>query len=436
MKKVIAFSTAFFLLLSGPAVFAQMPLAVPAGAPAPVSFERIGIVAAMHGKVELKTPGQIGRIASSGQPIFMKDEVKTDAGGHLQILLLDETVFTIGPNSSITIDEFVYDPKSHGGEIRASIAKGVFRYVSGKIAAKNSKSVSMKLPTSTIGFRGTIVGGAVGDGGQGLVALLGPGDNNDAGVQNGSFSIDGQGGDHQDVNRTGFGVEVGANGGLSGVFQLSDSQLNGLTSGLSPSGNQGGDGSGSLGGGSVTDQSGETGAITGQNTGLVNGLNGLLNSNNDTSNTAAQDAAASSERSEAIANGVTTAEQLSRITTGQYHYSGTGAFTETVSGNGTVQAAINIDFGAKTIGGGNSFVSINSTNITGSKNIATHSFTEATGGQAVFTDVSGSFNTTIKLQNSGGVIANSASIQENYTGSPYSGNGVVSAPRTPGNVAT
>ncbi len=79
-----------------------------------------------------------------------------------QILLLDETVFTIGPNSTIIIDKFVYDPKSQKGEIKASITQGVFRYVSGKIAAKNPDSVKVKLPTASIGFRGTIVGGSVG----------------------------------------------------------------------------------------------------------------------------------------------------------------------------------------------------------------------------------------------------------------------------------
>ena len=246
MKKIIASFTAFLLLCSAPAVFAQMPVPMTA-AVIPAGLERIGVVAATQGKVELKMPGQVGRIAQSGQPIFMGEMVNTDEKGHLQILLLDETVFTIGPNSAITIDEFVYDPKTSSGEIKASVAKGVFRYVSGKIAIKNPNKVTVKLPTTTLGFRGTIVGGSVGTNGQGIVGLLGPGGNNDAGARTGSFTIEG-GGDQQSVDRTGFGVEIGENGGLSDVFQLSEDQVNGLTGGLGTGGQGGGGGGGDNGG--------------------------------------------------------------------------------------------------------------------------------------------------------------------------------------------
>ena len=93
MKKTLACFLSFFLILSTPSVVAQMPLGAP-GIPAlaPV-FEKIGVVAAAHGTVELTTPGQVGRIAQSGQAVFMGDEITTDEKGHLQILFLDQTVF-------------------------------------------------------------------------------------------------------------------------------------------------------------------------------------------------------------------------------------------------------------------------------------------------------------------------------------------------------
>ena len=176
MKKALVSLVVLSLIFSGPAAFAQMPVGVSGIVPAAsVSFEKVGVVAAAQGRVELTMPGQAGRVVQSGEPVFIGEEVKTDAKGHLQILLLDETVFTIGPNSSILIDKFVYDPKSHAGEIRASITKGVFRYVSGKIAAKKSANVSMKLPAATIGFRGTIVGGSLGESGQGDRGAFGSG---------------------------------------------------------------------------------------------------------------------------------------------------------------------------------------------------------------------------------------------------------------------
>jgi hypothetical protein len=276
MKKAIAFFSAFFLMCFAPAVSAQMPLGAPAVPSPAITLEQIGVVAAAQGKVELKAPGQVGRIAQSGQAVYIGDEVMTDDQGRLQILLLDETVFTIGPNSSIVIDQFVYDPKNHSGEIKASVTKGVFRYVSGKIAAKNPNVVKVRLPTATLGFRGTIVGGSIGADGQGLTGLLGPGNNNDAGAQNGSFSIDGDNGDHQDVNQSGFGVQIGAGGSLSNVFQLSNDQVNGLTGGLGGGGQGGGDqggGSGDEGGlggdTNMGDLSGENNSLTGNNLDLT-----------------------------------------------------------------------------------------------------------------------------------------------------------------------
>lgn len=371
MKKVVASFAAFLLVFSTPTLFAQIPLGVPVTAGISQDLTRIGVVAAAGGKVELTTPGQVGRIAQSGQAIFMGDEVKTDAAGHLQILLLDETVFTIGPNSTIIIDKFVYDPASHRGEIKASITKGVFRYVSGKIAANDPDSVKVKLPTATIGFRGTIVGGSVGADGQGLAALLGPGINNDAGAQNGSFTIEGAGGDQQNVNRTGFGVEVGANGGLSGVFQLSDEQINGLTGGLGGGqgnggqdnggqggGNQGGgDSGGGLGGGlggntDMGNLSGENTVLAGGNVTLIDGLDSIGDSLNNASILGAQNARNDSQN--VIQNGRTKTADLAGLS-GIYSYSGSGAFYTTVSGGspvaiaGTVSASWNLNFNTQAL---------------------------------------------------------------------------------------
>jgi len=471
MKKVAAFFAALFLTFSVPTipvVPAQMaalgPVAVTTSAPVPMpvavvspTLDRIGVVAAAGGKVELTTPGQAGRIAQSGQAIFLGDEVKTDAEGHLQILLLDETVFTIGPNSSIIIDKFVYDPKSHSGEIRANVAKGAFRYVSGKIAAKNPNSVKMKLPTATLGFRGTIVGGSVGANGQGLVGLLGPGNNNDSGAQNGSFSIDGTGGGHQDVNRTGFGVEVGADGGLSGVFQLSNDQINGLTGGLGGgqggnggSGGGAGSGGGGVGGGlggntDMGNLSGENNALTGGNVMFLNGLGGVTDNMNDVSTKGAQDALNSGGGGSVASGNTTTYEQLLAATTEPSHYAGSGSYSGGSGGYTSGQA--NIFFGPSGyIGGLNSNISVydgsntDSTSLGGSVGI---SFA-GKSGPADFswheTGAYGTFDITVTLTNSEGVTAQTATANVTYTNTngelgPVSGTGVVTAELTSGSLA-
>jgi hypothetical protein len=449
MKKPAVLFAALFFIVSGfvvPVAPAQTLVPMP-GIVTPAGLEKIGVVAAAGGKVELTTPGQVGRIAQSGQAIFMGDEVKTDAKGHLQILLLDETVFTIGPNSAIIIDQFVYDPKSHAGEIRASITKGVFRYVSGKIAAKDPDSVKVKLPTATLGFRGTIVGGSVGENGQGLAALLGPGDNNDAGAQNGSFTIDGEGGDHQDVNRTGFGVEVGADGGLSDVFQLSDDQVNGLIGGLG--GGQGGGGGGDegnnqdgLGGNTdMGDLSGENNVLAGENGALMSGLSNLTDGLNDASVLGAQNARNESGVSVSNANGITTMAELATILSGSYDYSGSGDFYTTINSGapssipGTVTASWTLDFDSKYLTNVQVTVASMSGGIGGSTGITATmgDVPFPVGGDAVFTPLIDPghpwISANITFKNVDGQIAEQGKIDVKYDDPPsFEGNGGATAP--------
>jgi len=240
-RKIFTSLLVFIFVFSNAAVFAQMPVAVPGVGASFEGLSKIGVVAAIQGKVELMTPGAAGRVVQSGAEIFIGDEVKTDALGHLQILLLDETVFTIGPNSAITIDKFIYDPQTHVGKVEASITKGVFRYVSGKIAANKPENVSIKLPTATIGIRGTIVAGEASST-QSMAMLLGPGARNETGATIGSFVMSGTGensGRQEHVNRTGFGVSADQTGTLSGVFQVPEAQLQHLTTALLPAQGQG-----------------------------------------------------------------------------------------------------------------------------------------------------------------------------------------------------
>ncbi len=456
MKKTLSIFCILSLCFT-PALFAQMPLGMPVAPAVAPAVEKIGVVAAAQGKIELKNPGQIGRIAQSGQAVFMGDEITTGEKGHLQIMFLDETIFTIGPNSSITLDEFVYDPNNHEGKIQASIAKGVFRYVSGKIAAKQPNNVTVKLPAATLGFRGTIVGGQVNPDGSGLAALLGPGAQNDANAWIGHFTIRGKNGNFRDVNRTGFGVEVGADGDLSGVFQLSDEQVHNLTRGLAPSGGSGhGGGSGSAGaqggaldGGNMSNLSGETGALTAENGSIIGSLSQLTDGLDDASNQAAQDAAANNEK---VPDGITTLEQLTRVATGIYHFYGEGTYVPSHEGSGSqVKAWCDINFGSKEIGGGNSRIEIldrfgsvldrtrpdgqgvqNFSNMSGP---AVFNWTDAEGNYGTFNNIE------LKLFNSGGVTANQATVTAGYTNTeesesarfgPDSGSGSASGSRVAG----
>lgn len=116
---------------------------------------RIGVASAVANKVTGLT-GANSRALSSGDAVFQNDVVRTFKAGSAQLLFLDETSMTVGPNSSVTLDRFVYDPRKKVGQIIFNVTKGAFRFVSG---SAKSNSYKIKTPVATIGVRGTIFEG-------------------------------------------------------------------------------------------------------------------------------------------------------------------------------------------------------------------------------------------------------------------------------------
>jgi hypothetical protein len=132
-----------------------------------------GVAAAVKGEVKSTQEGAQPQTLKSGDKVYMGDVIETGKSGQLQVLLLDQTVFTLGPLSALKVDEFVYDPKTDDGKVKANVLKGIFRVVSGKVAHKKPENMEVALPAGTIGFRGTNVAGII-DGAKSLVVLLGP----------------------------------------------------------------------------------------------------------------------------------------------------------------------------------------------------------------------------------------------------------------------
>ncbi|MGC6535536.1 MAG: FecR family protein, partial [Parvibaculales bacterium] len=168
---------------------------------------QIGVTAALRGDVvrtaSLQSGAAIGQM-SSGQTVFLGDDIKVGSQGRLQVMLLDETIFTLGANSVMRIDEFVYDPAdAANAKLSTSITQGAFRFVSGQIAKTDRDAMKVKLPGATIGVRGTSVAGDVAPDGTASVILLGPAPNNALGLPAGAINVANQAG-AVDITRPGF----------------------------------------------------------------------------------------------------------------------------------------------------------------------------------------------------------------------------------------
>lgn len=124
---------------------------------------QIGVNAAIRNAVQEKGANESSlHPAILRAPVHLGDSVVSGDQSALQMLLLDQSVFTVGANAKVTIDRFVYDPDRRTSDIAASVARGAFRFMSGHTLSGFGKN-AISTPVATIGVRGTMLEGVVGN---------------------------------------------------------------------------------------------------------------------------------------------------------------------------------------------------------------------------------------------------------------------------------
>jgi len=118
-----------------------------------IAADPIGAAAAVRNQAT-GTLGAETRRLTPGLGVFQNERVDTASNASAQLIFRDETALTIGPNSSVTLDQFVYDPSRNAGKAVIRATKGAFRFVSGSV---DPRSYEIETPVGTMGVRGTIV---------------------------------------------------------------------------------------------------------------------------------------------------------------------------------------------------------------------------------------------------------------------------------------
>ena len=119
----------------------------------------IGKISAITGDASIHRNSQV-LSASLGMSLLKNDVVQTKANAKLQIIFKDKTIITIGKNSSLDIEEYLYDTNNpKNSKANFSFFKGAFKTVTGTIGKLNKEKFILKTKSSTIGIRGTIVVG-------------------------------------------------------------------------------------------------------------------------------------------------------------------------------------------------------------------------------------------------------------------------------------
>ena len=138
MIKVLKKTMLFILLMNANAVFAE---------------GEIGVASAVNKNTTDLTLAEERRLIQAGYKIIQNHTLETDAIGRAALLLIDGTSFSIGPNSSVTLDKFIYNPETAEGSLEVS-SRGLLRLVGGKVTKK--RPALIRTNSATVGIRGGI----------------------------------------------------------------------------------------------------------------------------------------------------------------------------------------------------------------------------------------------------------------------------------------
>jgi hypothetical protein len=116
--------------------------------------DTVGTAGAVNTTSTGAPPGAPSRVIEIGTQVVENEKIQTTATGSVQVLFIDKTTLNVGPNSTLVIDRFVYNPATTKGELALTLGKGVMRVVGG--VATHSEGATIRTPVAAIGLRGGI----------------------------------------------------------------------------------------------------------------------------------------------------------------------------------------------------------------------------------------------------------------------------------------
>lgn len=132
---------------------ATATIAICAAMPA-MADEEIGVVfeREFRGAEGMRTSGET-RDLRWNEPVFSEETVMTGPEAHTELQFVDQTHLSVGANSTVVLDSFVYDPSQGTGDAVITFGKGFFRFVTGDM---NKDAYQLETPSATLAIRGTI----------------------------------------------------------------------------------------------------------------------------------------------------------------------------------------------------------------------------------------------------------------------------------------
>jgi|GEM_PF-946462 len=164
--------------------------------------EEVGNTAAVNPDATGTPPGAPMRTLELGDAIIFNERITTSNRGNIQILFADQTTLTLGPNSDLTVDQFVYNPGAAGeGSLLLSLSRGSMRIFGGELGEAGRLDVNT--PSALLGIRGTsaVIDVDEGSGASVFVCLVPT-----------CVALDGEGNTIGQIDRAGYMMVIGPDG--------------------------------------------------------------------------------------------------------------------------------------------------------------------------------------------------------------------------------
>ncbi|MDQ7833840.1 MAG: FecR family protein [Humidesulfovibrio sp.] len=115
----------------------------------------VGSVKSIEGHPMVTRGAAAPKPLAPGQRIYEKDVLTTGATETLGLIMRDNSLLSLGPNTKLVVERFLFAPEKGALASILRVAKGSSAVVTGEIAKLSPKAMQIHTPTSTIGIRGT-----------------------------------------------------------------------------------------------------------------------------------------------------------------------------------------------------------------------------------------------------------------------------------------
>lgn len=140
--------------LALPAAQLALTLALCAGMGNALAQTRSGVFKTMEGDVALLRDGR-SQPAVPGGALREGDRIVTGRNSAAAVVLNDGTVVSVGPNSSVDMTHYIFDPTTQNGSLLLNLLQGTVRMVTGIMGKTNPELIKLTTPTTVVGVRGT-----------------------------------------------------------------------------------------------------------------------------------------------------------------------------------------------------------------------------------------------------------------------------------------